>query len=157
MPYQHVGNRYYDPTTGRFLQRDPMGTGGGTNAYACALGAPTIKIDPSGFTCNNPGGAAGNTPAGMREVIETVNDMGDFGGPGIKGYTKHAINNAISREGTGVATGAILEAASSGIWRAMGDGTFRYFGKFATLVMREDGTIITLWATCSEGWRNKGG
>lgn len=50
MPYQHVGARYYDPSTGRFLQRDPIGIAGGLNVYAYVLNAPTIGIDPTGHT-----------------------------------------------------------------------------------------------------------
>lgn len=48
MPYLHVGARYYDPATGRFLQRDPIGIDGGLNVYAYVANAPTIRIDPSG-------------------------------------------------------------------------------------------------------------
>ena len=28
-----AGRRYYDPATGRFVTRDPIGYGGGTNLY----------------------------------------------------------------------------------------------------------------------------
>jgi RHS repeat-associated protein len=39
-PYLHVSWRYYDPSTGRFLQRDPTGIGGGgLNVYESAAGA----------------------------------------------------------------------------------------------------------------------
>ncbi len=40
--------RYYDPETGRFTQRDPIGLSGGTNLYAYALGSPTNYTDPMG-------------------------------------------------------------------------------------------------------------
>jgi RHS repeat-associated protein len=48
-PYLHVGHRYYDPATGRFLQRDPIGIGGGFNVYAYVGGRPTLRVDPSGL------------------------------------------------------------------------------------------------------------
>src|SRR3972149_3827484 len=47
-PYLHVGARYYDPSTGRFLQRDPIGIEGGLNVYAYAGNSPGSNIDPSG-------------------------------------------------------------------------------------------------------------
>ena len=48
-PFLHVGHRYYDPATGRFLQRDPIGIRGGANVYAYAALVPTIVIDPDGL------------------------------------------------------------------------------------------------------------
>jgi RHS repeat-associated protein len=48
-PFLHVGHRYYDPATGRFLQRDPVGIRGGVNVYAYVDGAPTATIDPLGL------------------------------------------------------------------------------------------------------------
>ena len=48
-PYLHVGYRYYDPATGRFLQRDPIGLNGGLNVYAYVKSSPLRTIDPSGL------------------------------------------------------------------------------------------------------------
>ncbi|GMU26396.1 MAG: RHS repeat-associated core domain-containing protein [Planctomycetia bacterium] len=45
----HVGWRYYDPSTGRFLQRDPIGLNGGWNVYEYATGLPTLLTDPLGL------------------------------------------------------------------------------------------------------------
>jgi hypothetical protein len=40
--------RYYDPLTGRFLTRDPIGYAGGLNLYAFAGNNPVSYADPSG-------------------------------------------------------------------------------------------------------------
>jgi RHS repeat-associated protein len=48
LSWQHVGYRWYDPSTGRFLQRDPIGIRGGINVYSYAGNAPTFLVDPQG-------------------------------------------------------------------------------------------------------------
>jgi len=54
----HVGERYYDPAIGRFMQRDPIGILGGLNTYAYTNSGPTVKIDPDGTSTwvTTPGG-----------------------------------------------------------------------------------------------------
>ena len=47
--FMHVGARWYDPLTGRFLQRDPIGLAGGINVYAYTANNPTVLVDPSGM------------------------------------------------------------------------------------------------------------
>jgi RHS repeat-associated protein len=44
-----LGRRYYDPATGRFLTRDPIGYEGGFNVYAYTENDPVNRIDPSGL------------------------------------------------------------------------------------------------------------
>jgi hypothetical protein len=46
----HYYNRYrdYDPTTGRYIQADPIGLEGDENPYAYALGNPLRYADPTG-------------------------------------------------------------------------------------------------------------
>jgi len=54
LPYQHLGYRWYNPASGRFLQRDPIGISGGLNAYAYANNNPMMRVDPFGlFTIND--------------------------------------------------------------------------------------------------------
>jgi uncharacterized protein RhaS with RHS repeats len=42
-------NRYYDTSTGRFLNRDPIRYSGGINVYAYAGNDPIDEGDPSGL------------------------------------------------------------------------------------------------------------
>jgi RHS repeat-associated protein len=49
MTLQHVGERWYDPALGRFLQRDPIGIWGGINSYRYVWNNPVVGSDPSGL------------------------------------------------------------------------------------------------------------
>ena len=49
LEFVHVGARWYDPSTGRFLQRDPIGIDGGLNVYNYADGNAASGTDPDGF------------------------------------------------------------------------------------------------------------
>ncbi len=44
-----LGQRYYDPASGRFLNRDPAGYGGGIGLYGYCGSNPVNAIDPSGL------------------------------------------------------------------------------------------------------------
>ena len=44
----HVGYRWYQPSIGRFIQRDPLGIRGGLNVYLYCDGNPVSLVDPSG-------------------------------------------------------------------------------------------------------------
>ncbi len=59
-------NRYYDPTTGRFTQEDPIGLAGGVNLYGFAGGDPINFSDPFGLCpwCLVPALAGGGALTG---------------------------------------------------------------------------------------------
>jgi RHS repeat-associated protein len=44
-----LGHRYYDPSTGRFLTRDPIKDGRNWYAYGAGEAAPTMMADPTGL------------------------------------------------------------------------------------------------------------
>jgi len=52
-PYLHVGWRYYDPASGRFLQRDPIGIRGDLNVYEYVRSNPLAHTDPFGLACGS--------------------------------------------------------------------------------------------------------
>lgn len=45
----YYGERYYQPQTGRWLSRDPLGEAGGPNLYAFVGNSPIGHIDPTGL------------------------------------------------------------------------------------------------------------
>jgi RHS repeat-associated protein len=48
---EHYYNRYrdYDPTTGRYIQADPIGLAGDENAWVYAGANPLVRVDPFGL------------------------------------------------------------------------------------------------------------
>jgi RHS repeat-associated protein len=42
----YLRNRYYSPASQRFISEDPIGLGGGINAYAYVDGNPISAVDP---------------------------------------------------------------------------------------------------------------
>ena len=56
---QLLGHRYYDSGVGRFLNRDPMDTGGGINVYGYVSNNPLEMADPSGYEGAGHGGGGG--------------------------------------------------------------------------------------------------
>ena len=45
--------RDYDPTTGRYVEADPIGLAGGLNLYAYVEGNPVTRYDPSGLSATD--------------------------------------------------------------------------------------------------------
>jgi hypothetical protein len=72
----------------------------------------------------------------------------------IKGFTKHGINQAISRDGVGVSSKAILDAVKNPMKVVnQADGAVKYVGKNATVILNKAGEVITTWARNSAGRR----
>ena len=80
--FVHVGARWYDPSTGRFLQRDPIGILGGINVYAYAANEPTAVVDPSGndFIMVEDQPSRGRRPAAYDESPDLEGENSDPSG-----------------------------------------------------------------------------
>ena len=70
-PFLHVGARWYDPGSGRFLQRDPLGILAAVNVYEYVGGSPTVATDPSGLI-SSIHGAVITGALSAREVAELL-------------------------------------------------------------------------------------
>ena len=104
--------RYYDPTTGRFLQEDPIGfAGGDINVYRYVYNNPSTYFDPNGL---GPTGAAGGAAIGT--AVGAVAGGAFLGGVGAAGGTLAlpgggTIGGAAAGLNAGAALGAIAGAA----------------------------------------------
>jgi RHS repeat-associated protein len=75
--------RYFDPSTGRFLNEDPLGFGGGdTNFYSYAFNNPVAFTDPSGKSAGAAVGLVGaGTGVGVGAGFAGEIATGSAGGP----------------------------------------------------------------------------
>jgi len=75
------------------------------------------------------------------------------GGP-VPGFTRHRLNQTISRDGVGVSNRALMDAVKNPtkVIEQSGGRTM-YVGKDATVIMNSRGQVITTWANTSSGQR----
>ena len=75
----------------------------------------------------------------------------------VTGYTQHGLEQALERDGgLGVSETAIQDAVSNPLDVVRQDnGTFKFVGNDATVVLNSDGKVVTTWANNSAGWRNQ--
>ena len=92
MTSQYNFYRTYDPTTGRYLEPDPIGLGGGPNPFAYALGNPVNFVDPLGLRttvvvrCGFLGsGVGGSSGAVHCEIVASCDATGETIATGIGG------------------------------------------------------------------------
>jgi RHS repeat-associated protein len=138
MPFLHVGHRYYDPATGRFLQRDPIGITGGLNVYAHVFNRPTMGIDPSGQGFGDGDNAVHNwvansfwrrihsdeTLANMSDARAVAEAVGISVGVGVAGAGAYVAGGALAAGGgTASISVGTSGAGASGLHFAVGSST----------------------------------
>jgi RHS repeat-associated protein len=80
-----LGHRYYDPSTGRFLTRDPVQDG--SNWYGYASNNPFSKVDPDGLQARGKGGLH---LAYLKHLIQAIKEEAWEGIPELwKAVTGH--------------------------------------------------------------------
>ena len=118
--------------------------------WAAVLGeVPGVIVDSNGNMASDGADAARGSflaSAGGLTVVAA--------GVIIPSYTWHGLNQAISRDGVGVAPQAILDAVNNPLQVIpQSGGRLQYVGTNATVVTNSNGQIITTWANNSSGWR----
>jgi RHS repeat-associated protein len=98
-------HRDYDPSTGRYIQSDPIGLAGGINTYAYALGNPVSSTDPTGeFVPQLIGFAIGAGLEYLTNRCATTSDIllagaiGGLGGSLSKGFFLRYDSKSLTRE-----------------------------------------------------------
>ncbi len=114
-------HRYYDPGTGRFVTRDPIGYKGGTNLYALAHYNPVNHSDPSGYADVELRfkGEAGGPPYHSYIVVTDTNGSEYYfrGGPtgaGNVGSGSSASSGSSSQSSAGSSSSGSSRAGSGG-------------------------------------------
>ncbi len=136
--FVYLRNRWYDPTTGRFLTQDPIGLAGGVNLYAYAGNNPITFTDPFGLKTCPP-----DCPFGTYTAIGSLAGaaLGAKAG-GITGAILGAIGGLIGGAPSG--PGALVTATGGGAGGAAAGSTIGAIGGAAvggTLGLAVDGIL----------------
>ena len=177
----YLQSRYYNPEMGRFISSDVyLSTGQGVlghNSYAYCLNNPVNAEDPTGYwgwfssgkgkqdeeDSGWYGGLSAFTGWARRVTYTPSNSTTTISEPKkiantITGYTKHGINQAISKNNVGVKPSAILDTIRNPIKvitkvDEFGRTSIRYRGTQSIVILNAIGEIVTCWAKGSTYYR----
>ncbi|MEW6279083.1 MAG: RHS repeat-associated core domain-containing protein, partial [Candidatus Eremiobacterota bacterium] len=69
------GAREYDPSTGRWLTKDPLGLAAGTNLYAYCNNDPINHVDPTGLQTDCPPPECEALKRLIRDALDRISDL----------------------------------------------------------------------------------
>jgi RHS repeat-associated protein len=152
----YLRNRYYDPSSGRFTQEDPIGLAGGMNAYGFAGGDRVNFSDPMGLC---PEWVDGK-PCDLSAAASFAAGFGDMVSFGATNWIRNRMgtNDAVDKEGAAYLGGQIGGIAANlgtggGI---VGAGIDFLVAKNGTAIAVPDGAVGPS-ATRSPGFQFTGG
>ena len=96
----YYGDRYYNPSTGRWISRDPLGEAGGINLYTYVSNSPTnildvlgldsfqflnqtVNFDSKAMTCDDIQTAMRRDEKSMANLEGIMNGEGDYQSTGL--------------------------------------------------------------------------
>jgi RHS repeat-associated protein len=145
--------RWYDPETGRWLSKDPIGIAGGLNQYVFVDNSPVNFVDPSGLLVqihsrdvNGTGGLGAHTYVTVTDSTGTVNTWGSYN---INGRNK-ARHNHPSDVGT-PRTSSITVPPPAGMTQAQWDAAVNQAGRNRVQTQNQK---YDLWGGRSSGEGN---
>ena len=114
----YVRNRYYSPTLGRWLTRDPIGYRGGINLYGYANSSPVGKNDSTGLAAEMR--VTGNPQVHAKTYLDSIRDheadaAEDFIKEAAKKYAEDGDSASFAKALRSLATG------DKGISEALGE------------------------------------
>jgi hypothetical protein len=96
---------------------------------------------------SSSGSRSGSIASATMTMTTRGSTLSSLTGGRATSFSRHALNQAISRNGYGVAPSAYIDAIKNGKVVVRPDGTTRYRGKSATVVVNSSGRIITMWGS----------